>query len=679
MTGDEFARSKWGDEARAAGSEGRVRSSLPAWMERVRNRGLVEQAGRLWDYITGNRASAGDKVLVLAALLYLISPWDLVPDFLAVAGWLDDVAVASFVLALLQRKLSDTEAKEAMAQEILDPAAMPQVSLALPKDGARAVEYRLDRLREAAGAAGVSAFGTEIDDIAVRVDRPFHLVAFVGRFNTGKSSLINLLLDRDLLPVGPVPTTAAITFISHGLTETLCSQDEAGAATVHADMEGLKRLRETMPSATTVSVFVPAKILDGGICFVDSPGLEDPDLERARLTLQVVPEADVLVMVLDAGVPLSRAEHEFIGELLSKDRERKLFFVLNKTDSLEPGQLKDLVHGVEASLQTLGIEPRVYPVSATTGDGLDVFREDLLRFLKGGAATMERNRYIEARIDILQRRLADAFRARLDLAQRSAADRKKAVTEMRRAARERKERTEEKARQLDAECERVERRFAINFSRFFDDVEQGLQKMIDDSGLEELKAPNMFADRVRRETLAYLEKELAVIHEEIGKTAGQMAYDLETEIAALALPVKAAPNPRVPIKPDRVPLAIMVLSYPFVGMLHWLYIAAGTVLGREAIEKLFSHVMAERQLSQARAFLKGQIARLIHEYRDQAQGKVSEHFRHLKDAMRREMTGSVEMAGAGDFGDGPLSGEEVAAAQAWLTKLELPGPVPGRI
>jgi len=37
---------------------------------------------KLWDWIK-----------IVAAIIYIISPIDLVPDFIPVAGWLDDLAV----------------------------------------------------------------------------------------------------------------------------------------------------------------------------------------------------------------------------------------------------------------------------------------------------------------------------------------------------------------------------------------------------------------------------------------------------------------------------------------------------------------------------------------------------------------------------------------------------------
>ncbi|HQZ12258.1 MAG TPA: YkvA family protein [Devosia sp.] len=52
------------------------------------------------------------KVLMLLVPLYLVSPIDLIPDFIPIAGWLDDMVIVpmlvSFIVAMLPRKAAAT-------------------------------------------------------------------------------------------------------------------------------------------------------------------------------------------------------------------------------------------------------------------------------------------------------------------------------------------------------------------------------------------------------------------------------------------------------------------------------------------------------------------------------------------------------------------------------------------
>jgi uncharacterized membrane protein YkvA (DUF1232 family) len=102
----DFADSKWVNAARDPRTRQRVLQELPGWIEKVQNSDLIAKARRLKDYLWSGRCSTADIILVVAALLYLISPIDAIPDFIPVVGWLDDVAVAGLVLGYLDRKAS---------------------------------------------------------------------------------------------------------------------------------------------------------------------------------------------------------------------------------------------------------------------------------------------------------------------------------------------------------------------------------------------------------------------------------------------------------------------------------------------------------------------------------------------------------------------------------------------
>jgi len=45
------------------------------------------------------------RVIAVAALLYLVNPFDLIPDFLPVPGWLEDAAMLTFAVKVLHDEL----------------------------------------------------------------------------------------------------------------------------------------------------------------------------------------------------------------------------------------------------------------------------------------------------------------------------------------------------------------------------------------------------------------------------------------------------------------------------------------------------------------------------------------------------------------------------------------------
>lgn len=68
---------------------------------RERLRKLVAEALEIWEH--RGKLSREDYLLIVAALLYFISPLDAVPDVIPVVGYLDDIAVLAAVVAKLAK------------------------------------------------------------------------------------------------------------------------------------------------------------------------------------------------------------------------------------------------------------------------------------------------------------------------------------------------------------------------------------------------------------------------------------------------------------------------------------------------------------------------------------------------------------------------------------------------
>lgn len=107
MSADDFATSGWVKKAQDPQEEQRIHSSFPRWVSNVQNFDLINKGRQLWYYLNSGRCSTTDRFLILGALLYLISPIDAIPDVIPVVGWLDDIGVATAVLAFLNHKISE--------------------------------------------------------------------------------------------------------------------------------------------------------------------------------------------------------------------------------------------------------------------------------------------------------------------------------------------------------------------------------------------------------------------------------------------------------------------------------------------------------------------------------------------------------------------------------------------
>ena len=107
-----FTESSWVKQATESETVARVTEELPQWLRKLQNTELVTRARRLGGYLTSGSCSATELAIVAGALLYLISPIDVVPDFIPFAGWFDDMAIAGMVLGYLDRKASVERAED---------------------------------------------------------------------------------------------------------------------------------------------------------------------------------------------------------------------------------------------------------------------------------------------------------------------------------------------------------------------------------------------------------------------------------------------------------------------------------------------------------------------------------------------------------------------------------------
>jgi uncharacterized membrane protein YkvA (DUF1232 family) len=85
----------------------------PPWYARAAPRGLLDRLRLLWmvlrDYADGSYRKIPWKAVaaVLAAAAYVLSPVDLIPDFLIPIGWSDDLLIVAMTWGLVKRELRD--------------------------------------------------------------------------------------------------------------------------------------------------------------------------------------------------------------------------------------------------------------------------------------------------------------------------------------------------------------------------------------------------------------------------------------------------------------------------------------------------------------------------------------------------------------------------------------------
>jgi hypothetical protein len=197
------------------------------------------------------------------------------------------------------------------------------------------IAERLRALAAMAAEAGAEDTGRDATELAERLAQGRFFVASVGQFKRGKSTLLNALLERSILPIGVVPVTTAVTVLRYGQTLTARvhfsdgRRDEVDPERL-ADYVSEARNPENHKGVAAVEVTVPSGLLASGMCLVDTPGLGSVFAANTTATRAFVPHLDAALVVLGTDPPISWEELVLIQEI-GKQVDH-LIVVLNKSD-----------------------------------------------------------------------------------------------------------------------------------------------------------------------------------------------------------------------------------------------------------------------------------------------------------------------------------------------------------
>lgn len=159
------------------------------------------------------------------------------------------------------------------------------------------------------------------------------LISLIGEVNAGKSSTVNRIIGEDIASTNPMP-----------------------GETVSVDpynMRGLENIK-----------------------FMDTPGLNDPNDENPKKTLEFVQKSDVVLFFLNAaGTVFSDSEKEKFTAIEKNNKD--ILIVLNKIDAAE--NIPSLIQFVKSHTNQ---KYKVIPISSKTGENLEDLKREILVILE---------------------------------------------------------------------------------------------------------------------------------------------------------------------------------------------------------------------------------------------------------------------------------------------------------
>lgn len=186
------------------------------------------------------------------------------------------------------------------------------------------------------------------------VKNPLIDVAILGQFKAGKSTFLNTLIGRPLLPVGAIPVTTVITRIMHGPEERAVVSHFDGTRT-EISLDCLDEFTSEAKNpnnekdVAVVDIDLPSLDRYWGLRFVDTPGLGSVFKYHMETSENWLPEVGAALLAISADRPLSEQDLMLIRELLRYTP--KIILLLTKADLLLQVQQDEVVRFFQTTLK----------------------------------------------------------------------------------------------------------------------------------------------------------------------------------------------------------------------------------------------------------------------------------------------------------------------------------------
>jgi GTP-binding protein EngB required for normal cell division len=390
----------------------------------------------------------------------------------------------------------------------------------------------LTRIERVVAERGLVEFRASIASILDRVEDKALEIAVLGRVSSGKSSLMNAILDAAVLPVGVTPITAVPTRMVYGEEASLSvSFAEAPTKTMEVARLGEFATEQQNPGnakrVTRIVVTLPAERLRNGVTFVDTPGLGSLATTGAAETLAYLPKCDLGVVLIDAGATLTTEDLKTI--LTLQEAAIPVNVLLSKADLLNPEDREKIIRYTAQHIASeCSLNSTVHPVSV-----LSSHKELLNRWFEDQILPLY-DRSQELRASSLRRKIAalrESVVATLQIRLQHSGTATHVAREQIRSVEARLRRATGLIEETDSSWKNENRQLARDVSEIFRNASVSLMNKW---FMDETSAPS--ADKIVHDSiLQFVQQKMKRLHEALDALAIQLRDDLRTSAAVLGL------------------------------------------------------------------------------------------------------------------------------------------------
>ena len=220
-------------------------------------------------------------------------------------------------------------------------------------------------------------------------------IGITGVMNAGKSTMLNALMGREILGSAVVPETANLTIVKHNPTDNAkvfyWNQQEWDR--IKKSAEQLESMRDFVNETNKIfgdelknyirpvsrfdevdindlSSYTSAEasgkkcnlvkyvelgskldFLSDGIEIVDTPGLDDPVIQREEITKEYISQCDMMLHLMNVSQSATLKDVEFIIDAVLYQNISKLLIVITRADTVSKEQLDEVIKYTKSSIE----------------------------------------------------------------------------------------------------------------------------------------------------------------------------------------------------------------------------------------------------------------------------------------------------------------------------------------
>jgi predicted GTPase len=220
--------------------------------------------------------------------------------------------------------------------------------------------YSLASIYQALNQYGDDEQARKVLDLYKKLENNEVVIGFTGHFSAGKSTMLNFLMDEEILPSSPIPTSANIVMVKRGeqLVRLFLHDNSAYEWKGSYDIEKIKSWGKNGELIKEIFIRKPLSALPENVILMDTPGIDSSDDADRVITESKIHMIDALFYVMDYNHVQSDVNLSFLKNIQSKGKD--FYIVINQIDKHQDVELsfEAFQNSVEKAMSIYGIYPK---------------------------------------------------------------------------------------------------------------------------------------------------------------------------------------------------------------------------------------------------------------------------------------------------------------------------------